>query len=154
MSEESQPVLGHGECFLVSCVSKKGRIATGARDLYTSEWFTKARAYVEVSEAPWFILSAEHGLLAPDEIIAPYEKTLNRMGVAERRGWAKRVIAQMDSKLPTCEQIVLFAGARYREFLMDYLGRRAQRVIVPLEGLRLGQQLAWLSRHKPGVPRA
>jgi len=154
MDAEDQPTLVLGMCFLVSCVGKKGAIATRARDLYASDWFRKARTYVEASQLPWFILSAEHGLLAPDEVISPYEKTLNRMGVAERRGWAKRVIAQMDSKLPTCDEIVLFAGARYREFLMDYLGRRAQRVVVPLEGLRIGEQLAWLNRHKPDVARA
>src|SRR5258708_6886513 len=108
MDAEDQPTLVRGTCFLVSCVGKKGAIATRARDLYTSDWFSKARAYVEVSRAPWFILSAEYGLLAPDEVIAPYEKTLNRMGVAERRGWAERVMVQMDNELPICEQIVLF----------------------------------------------
>jgi hypothetical protein len=63
-------------------------------------------------------------------------------------------MVQMDRKLPIYDQIVLFAGARYREFLMDYLGRRAQRIVVPLEGLRIGEQLAWLSRHKPAVSRS
>ena len=136
-------------CFLVSCVGQKRAAPVCAKDLYMSDWFKKARRYVERAGSPWFILSAEHGLVNPESVIAPYEKTLNTMGVAERRDWAARVIADMELRLPDCEEIVLFAGARYREFLMDYLQRRAGRVVVPLEGLRIGEQLRWLSAHAP-----
>jgi hypothetical protein len=116
--------------------------------LYLSDWFVKARRYVESAKAPWFILSAEFGLVRPDTVIAPYEKTLNTMGVAERRAWAQRVIEQMKAELPHCEELVILAGARYRENLMDYLRSRAKRVLVPLEGLRIGEQLSWLGTHK------
>ena len=136
-------------CYLVSCVGQKASAPTRAEALYTSAWFQKARRYVEASGAPWFILSAEYGLVRSDTVISPYEKTLNRMGIETRRAWANRVIAQMEADLPQCEQIVIFAGARYREFLMEYLRRRAQRVDVPLEGLRIGEQLAWFSTHRP-----
>jgi hypothetical protein len=30
------------------------------------DWFLKSRRYVEQSGAPWFILSAEYGLVPPD----------------------------------------------------------------------------------------
>ncbi len=55
-----------------------------AKDLYVSDLFRKARRYVEAKNCPWFILSAEYGLVSPEQVIAPYEKTLNHMGVAER----------------------------------------------------------------------
>ena len=42
-----------------------------AKDLYTSDWFRKARAYVEHRGGPWFILSAEHGLVDPETVIGP-----------------------------------------------------------------------------------
>jgi hypothetical protein len=121
--------------FLLSCVAQKCNVPTKAKDLYISDWFVKARTFVEGTGLPWFILSAEHGLIAPKDAIAPYERTLNTMGVAERRAWAERVERQMDASLPPVEQIIVFAGERYREFLMPYLRRRARRVIVPLEGL-------------------
>ncbi len=76
--------------YLVSCVSRKRELACEARDLYVSEFFCKARRYVEASGCPWFILSAEHGLVAPNQVIAPYECTLNRMRVADRRAWAEQ----------------------------------------------------------------
>jgi hypothetical protein len=134
-------------CYLVSCVGSKRPSVAKAKDLYVSDWFLKARAYVERADAPWFILSAEHGLLDPDTPIEPYEKTLNLMGVAERRKWAQKVIGDMNLRLPAVGEIVVFAGARYREFLVQYLAGRAERVVVPLEGLRIGEQLSWLNSH-------
>jgi hypothetical protein len=49
-----------------------------------SDWFLKARHYVDQSGAPWFILSAEYGLVPPDQVISPYERTLNTMPVLAR----------------------------------------------------------------------
>lgn len=111
--------------YLVCCVSKKRATPSPAKDLYESELFGRARAYVEATGCPWFILSAKHGLVAPDEVIAPYDETLNTMDVEERRVWAEKVQEQMDERLPAAERIVIFAGKRYREFLMPYLMRRA-----------------------------
>jgi hypothetical protein len=85
-----------------------------AKDLYVSELFRRARAYVEATGCQWFILSAKHGFVDPDEVIAPYEQTLNTMCVAERRKWAEKVRAQMDERSPLAERIVVIAGKRYR----------------------------------------
>src|SRR6266545_8383566 len=74
--------------YLVSCVSKKRTNPSPARDLYISDWFLKARDYVESTHSPWFILSAEYGLVSPDQVLAPYERTLNTMSKAERNAWA------------------------------------------------------------------
>ena len=131
--------------YLISCVGKKRATPRKARDLYTSDWFLKARDYVERARSPWFILSAEHGLIPPDLIVAPYERTLNKMSVAERKAWAARVKAQMQTSLPAADRIVVFAGLRYREYLMDYLRKRARVVDVPMEGLTIGRQLHYLS---------
>ena len=132
-------------CYLVSCVGRKQGRPLPAKDLYASDWFRKARSYVVSTACPWFILSAEHGLLHPDTVTAPYEKTLNRMAIRERQAWAGAVKAQMDRELIGCKKIVVFAGARYREFLMDYLLRSFEQVSVPLEGLPIGMQLAWFA---------
>jgi hypothetical protein len=136
-------------CFLVSCVGKKRSCAAKASDLYISDWFVKACRFVERTKQPWFILSAEYGLVHPDSIIEPYERTLNQMGIAARRAWANRVIGQMRALLPASDEIVVFAGARYREFLMEYLLTRAKQVTAPLEGLAIGQQLSWFITHSP-----
>ncbi len=138
-----------GTVYLVSCVSAKMTQPTEARSLYVSDWFKKARAHVEGTGAVWFILSAEHGLVDPTSVIAPYERTLNTMTVRERRAWADRVIGQLKATLPRAERIYVLAGERYREFLMGHLRSICPDVQVPMEGLRIGEQLSWLSGAAP-----
>ena len=133
--------------YFVSCVSRKKEKPTAAKDLYVSDWFLKARAYVESLRGEWFILSAEHGLVSPEVVIAPYDKTLNTMPIAERRMWAARVLAQLERELGGVERVVMLAGARYREFLVDALRGKGLIVEIPLEGMAIGKQLRWLKHH-------
>ena len=137
---------------LVSCVWPKRATTALAKDLYRSDWFLKARACAEAIGPCWFILSAEYGLVHPDEMIEPYEMTLDTMGAAERRKWSRRVQQQMDERMPDASLIVVLAGQRYREFLMDYLVGRAATVHVPMAGMRNGQQLSWLGKHSHNGP--
>jgi hypothetical protein len=132
---------------LVSCVSMKRPEPSLARDLYLSPWFLKARAYVESTNSPWFILSAEYGLLRPDQIVAPYERTLNTMGIHDRREWARRVLDGLVPQLGGVGRIIVLAGARYREFLLPVLRQACPVVEIPMEGLTIGRQLQWLSEH-------
>lgn len=104
----------------------------------------RARAYVERTGRPWFILSAEHGVVPPNQILAPYERTLNSMGKRDRERWAARVRSQLDLALPETDHILVLAGSRYREFLMDYLRQRPRFVDAPLEHLGIGKQLHYL----------
>src|SRR5262249_18299490 len=130
--------------YLVSCVSQKQGHKCAARDLYISSWFLKAREYAEASGIPWFILSAKYGLVPSDRVIDPYEQTLNKMGVGERRVWAKRVDLDLLEVLPQLSHVIFLAGERYREFLVGHLMSRSVTVSVPMAGLRIGEQLRWL----------
>jgi hypothetical protein len=132
---------------LVSSAEAKRVTPAPAKDLYQSDWFLKARVCAESTGSCWFILSAEYGLVHPDEMIVPYEVTLSTMRVAERRNWSRRVHQQMDERMPDAGRIVVLTGKRYREFLMEYLGKRAATVHVPMAGMRNGPQLSWLSKH-------
>jgi uncharacterized protein DUF6884 len=69
------------------------------------------------------------------------------MRTSERNAWASKVQAQMETSLPAADRIVVLAGRRYREFLMDYLRQRARTVEVPMEGLTIGKQLRYLAAH-------
>jgi hypothetical protein len=135
--------------YLVSCVSRKRKNECFARDLYISDWFVKARRYVEASGCRWFILSAEYGLVAPDQRIAPYNRTLKTMSKPERQAWAERVFRQLTVAVPGVTHVVFLAGQRYREFLAQRLASRDVKVYVPLERLRIGEQLRWLAQHSP-----
>lgn len=64
------------------------------------------------AKAPWYILSAKHGLLKPTQVVKPYNITLNTMSLAKRREWGKGVIRQMDDQLPEADEVVFLAGAK------------------------------------------
>lgn len=82
-------------------------------------------------------------------MIAPYERTLNTMREADRRAWGERVAAQLSEAAPDLSRVVFLAGERYREFLARDLTSRGVEVSIPMEGLRIGEQLSWLGRHSP-----
>lgn len=131
---------------LVACAAQKAPAATRAADLYVSTWFRLARAYVERRRWPWRILSAMHGLLDPAQIVAPYDATLIRQGAAGRRQWAAGVFAGVVALAPPTTRIVILAGEAYRRDLVPLLLERRYVVDVPMVGLGIGEQLAWLSQ--------
>ena len=134
---------------LVSCVKSKLSHPAPASDLYTSALFRGARCSVERSCDRWFILSAEHALVRPDTVLAPYEKTLKEATPAERRRWSERVLEQLASELGHLGGFTfeVHAGAAYANFgLVEGLRRTGADVALPLEGLGLGQRLAFYKR--------
>lgn len=131
---------------LVSCVKQKHDHAARASDLYTSQLFRGLRRYAETHADVWYILSAEHGVLRPEQVIEPYERTLNRMLKRERVDWSKRVQQQLIEILPAGADIILLAGMRYREEIEPFLRERGFCVSVPLEGLKIGEQLQRLKQ--------
>lgn len=118
--------------FLISCGKRKQSSAVPAAELYISTRFQRTRASVETTGCPWFVLSAKHGLLAPDEAVSPYDKTLNGKPSEVRRAWAEKVKKQMDSNLPHAEIIVILAGKYYYEYLIPYLKERFANVMIPV----------------------
>lgn len=129
---------------LVSCVKSKRTSAAPAGDLYTSVLFRALRGYAEANADAWYVLSAEHGLLRPDEVVAPYERTLNRMRKRDRLAWAERVQGQLREALPPGAEVIVLAGERYREGIVPFLRGRGHSVRIPLEGLSFGRQLGAL----------
>lgn len=110
-----------------------------------STWFTKARAYVESAGGRWFILSAKHGLLTPDDWVEPYNLTLADLRAPARRAWAQRVLHSLAPRIAPADRVVILAGARYREHLVPGLRARLVQVDLPFEGLGIGEQLRWLT---------
>jgi cytoplasmic iron level regulating protein YaaA (DUF328/UPF0246 family) len=132
--------------YLVSCVKQKALMACPAESLYQSDWFRKAKGWVLrhlTSGDRWFILSAKYHLVAPTHVIPPYEQTLLRMPKNLRQAWAGKVLSQLKEILHPGDRIVILAGDCYREFLEP--GLSGYPVEVPMKGLSIGRQLAWLS---------
>jgi hypothetical protein len=130
---------------LVTCVKSKGTRPAAAKDLYTSALFRKERAYAENAGVPWFILSAEHGLVAPNEWLSPYERYLADTTASYRSAWGGWVAARLELLAgPLKGKVVeVHAGATYLDALRLGLENLGARVVDPLHGLQMGQRLAW-----------
>lgn len=74
------------------------------------------------------------------------DHTLNKMRVFERRDWAYHVLNKLEKGLKKGDQVIIFAGNRYREHLIQPLRRMGCYVEVPIEDLKIGQQLRWLKK--------
>lgn len=131
---------------LVACVKKHKCTPMPARDFYCSDWFRKASAYAKCATDEWYILSAKYGLVEPGTVIEPYDKTLSRMRVAARRAWARRVLDDLGRKLKAGDHVVVLAGVKYREHLIDPIQGMGCSVEIPMEGLRFGEQKRWLKQ--------
>jgi hypothetical protein len=134
---------------LVACVAGKLDRPAPACELYTSDWFRKARAYVETIGAPWRILSAKHGLVHPEQVLEPYNATLGELEHDwQRQAWGDQVALdlKLDNLLPAGGSIVFLAGQLYRDALTASPMFDRYAVSVPMQGLGLGEQKAWLAR--------
>lgn len=137
---------GRAQLALIACVSKKNSTPMPARDLYISDWFRKASTYAAHTADKWCILSAKYGLVAPDAVIEPYDETLNKMGAAARRAWARQVVEGLRRVLQPGDHVVILAGNRYRQDLIGPIQQMGCTVEVPMEGLKIGEQLRWLKQ--------
>lgn len=137
MLMSAQKVAMKRRVVLVACCGKKLPYPAPARELYQSELFRKSRAYAEQHGDEWLILSALHGVVHPDATVAPYDQTLNDMPAEDRRAWSARVARQLAAY--AADELTVLAGAAYCGLVHEF-----ENVTRPMEGLGIGQQLAYL----------
>lgn len=139
---------------LVACAKTKLAAPAPARELYASPLFRLTSQLVDAAPEyfAWYVVSAKHGLVDPDETVERYDVTLAALRPAEREQWARRTAGDLAARYKDAlargvdVQVDLYAGALYRRALVPHLARAGFRVRAPLAGLRIGQQLAWLNR--------
>ena len=139
---------GRADIVLVGCVKSKLDRPAPAQDLYTSPLFRKERSYAEATGASWFVLSAEHGLVAPTTILQPYDLRLSNTPRDYRRTWGTRVVEQLKETVGplTAMVIEVHAGSAYIDAIRDRLLAEGAELVEPLHGLTMGQRLAWYGR--------
>lgn len=124
---------------LISCVSQKLPHRAKAKDLYLSTLFKLNLKHANsLNPVGIYVLSAKHGLLHLEQEIDPYEQTLNNMRTKEIKEWANHVLRQLESVASLEEtEFVFLAGDKYRRHLLPHI----KNARIPLEGLRIGEQL-------------
>lgn len=151
----AEAAAGNGDLLLVTCVKEKRDTPCAARDLYVSPLFRKERAYAERRGVRWFILSAEHGLIAPDDWLAPYERYLPDTSAPYRAAWGRWVVERLDLLAgPLAGRVVeVHASSAYIAAIAGHLAAKGAVLLEPLKGLSLGQRLAWYdASHQPAAP--
>lgn len=104
-----------------------------AKELYTeSRYFRKMRAWAEARGNPWYILSAKYGLLAPNEIITPY----NERGISKSQ--AIEVALHLRGIGVECVDIT--AGRDYTRHLIPELEQDGIDVVNHFAGERIGDR--------------
>ncbi len=125
---------------LVGCGKTKLDHPAPAKDLYVSPLFRAARRFAERCCDEWVILSAGFGVLLPEQVIAPYEKSLLKMRLRDREHWADGVTKYLRQHYTGLA--VRYIGLAGEE----YLSRLGVSVEWPLDGLGIGGRIRRLQQ--------
>ena len=152
--------------FLVTCTKAKGQRSrikpVPAKELYLpSNLFAAARRLVETTiaclknegiDGEWFIISAKHHLLPPDQPVSYYDKTLLNKSPAYRRKWSEIVASQLQQWLQRVgwniedTEVIILAGPTYSEFLIPLLCNLGLTVFDPF--FTISGEGRWSTYHK------
>jgi hypothetical protein len=132
---------------LVACAAQKVDHTAPAALLYTSDLFIKSAAYARHMVATgradaWYILSAEHHLVDPATMLAPYDKALTTATALERRAWGHKAARQVLAL--AAKHVTFLAGRDYRDELALVLEAAGVTHDAPMAGLGIGSQKGWL----------
>jgi hypothetical protein len=125
---------------LVSCGNRKLNVPAAAKDLYVSPRFREARKFAELYGDKWFIISAKHGLVAPDEIVSPYDLDLQTLSPRDRKAWAARVLSDLSKMDLMGKRVVVLATDAYSDMLRDGLKKEKVVVTYPFSELPPGAE--------------
>ncbi len=136
---------GAPDLLLLACVQSKQQQPAAAQDLYISPLFRKQRRYAEGTGVPWFILSAEYALVEPHQWLAPYELYLPETTNAYRAAWCLWVAERLNRLAGPLRgrRVKVHGGSAYVLAVRPALEGLGATVTDPLQGLRLGERLAW-----------
>jgi hypothetical protein len=126
---------------LVACAKSKRPGLHAARDLYTGPLFRLSLAAAELHCDEVYVLSAEHGLLTLERVVADYDKSLHELDADSRRGWARWVGASLRLRFLEFDEVELqlYAGRDYTPDSNEL--PPSWRMIEPLRGLGIGRRL-------------
>jgi hypothetical protein len=142
------------DVILVGCVQTKRTNACAAAELFASPLFAGRHRYAAASGLRWYILSAKFGLLAPEDVIGPYDVYLADQSPSYRKAWGEFVTAALEQREHDLRgrTIEIHAGTAYVDPLRAPMAARGATLAIPLAHLRQGEQLAWYKSHPSRSP--
>lgn len=133
---------------LIQCSKTKRSETCKARDLYDTghAYFKLMKDFGEVVGDAWFILSAKHALLHPDERVAPYDVEMKDV---DGEPWAREVADELETAVggEGVTEVILSAGSDYTDPLTPELEtREGFAVSDPFVGMKIGARQSELKR--------
>jgi hypothetical protein len=133
---------------LIGCGKQKRATACEAKDLYIGKLFKARREFAERSGRAWLIVSALHGLIVPERVIDPYDKTMPTQRHAVER-WAETFKRQFCSTVGVGHQVTLevHAGVDYvAPIRLALWSCPAITIEHPVFGMGIGEQIKFYLR--------
>ena len=122
---------------LIQCTNTKRSGTHKATNLYDeSAYFRIMREWAQSTSNPWYILSAKHGLVNPEQVIDDY----NQRGLSVKQ--SKEIARQLHDK--GVSEVLITAGKGYTDQLTPELERLGIDVIEVCRGKRIGERMAEL----------
>lgn len=111
--------------------------------MYTSERFILAKEAAEKLATSWFVLSAKHGLLLPNDTIERYDVNLVTLDEGQKNAWAHQVRDSVADSVASCDRVTFLCSDIYTERV---LGNSSPGFVVrtPLRGKSKNQQIEYL----------
>lgn len=153
-----------GRLLIVACSKRKRARAAAALELYDGMTYRvlkrRNRAGFLRRATEVLILSAEHGLIAPTEVIAPYDRKMDEARAHELAGGRPRERARaLVRGLPGWphKEVFCCGGAHYRSVIQAYeaaglFGRAGVAYSCGVLGEQLAQLKRFLEGRAPGGP--
>jgi hypothetical protein len=99
------------DVILLGSIGDRVNVPAPAKEVYREVSFQLSRLDAELSGSEWFVLSAEHGLLAPNEWMSPDSRTLADMEPTYRMVWASWVVARLQSMVGSLDGLIVRVDA-------------------------------------------
>ncbi|WP_158666128.1 DUF6884 domain-containing protein [Pseudomonas sp. SWI36] len=148
--EPLAPLLISGEkppIFVIGCGRHKRKSPTPAKDLYTSDRFKRSKSIAKNIGSSFFVLSAKHGLLQPNQLVEPYDVDIGTLDPDTKKQWATEVLQAL-SELNNGAKVILLAESNYAHPLL-LLASELQcniEIICPFINLNLEHIPIWLEQ--------
>ena len=131
---------------LIGCTSSKKDMACKAVDMFSpSAYFNLRLEYCKKNNYDKiFILSSKCGLLDLNEIIEPYDFSLQAAPKEYKKEWSDKVLNDLKEKTDIQDdEYILLAGDAYTKNIKKSL----KHTYNPVEGLRIGKQLHFFKQY-------
>src|SRR3712207_1305478 len=128
-------VVRSGRVVLVGSSGAVAEAPGAVGGLFLSDGFARAREHAVHSRLPWFVLSAKHGLLDPDDVVSPFGMQIDDQPAAYRSAWGEWVVAQLADRVQLDGVVVeVHGGVDFAQPLRQPLARRGAALEIPLPG--------------------